>query len=113
MIYYPLSVLMDAGIRDILIITTPHDNPAFKHLLQDGKRWGLNIKYAVQPSPDGLAQALIIAEEFLDGAPSALILGDNLFFGSAFSDSIRAANQIAQGASVFGYKVKNQNAHAI
>jgi len=113
MIYYPLSVLMDAGIRDILIITTPHDNPAFKHLLQDGKRWGLNIKYAVQPSPDGLAQALIIAEEFLDGAPSALILGDNLFFGSAFSDSIRAANQIAQGASVFGYKVKNPSDYGV
>ena len=113
MIYYPLSVLMDAGIRDILIITTPHDNPAFKHLLQDGKRWGLNIEYAVQPSPDGLAQALIIAEEFLDGAASALILGDNLFFGSAFSDSIRAANQIAQGASVFGYKVKNPSDYGV
>jgi len=73
MIYYPLSVLMGAGIRDILIITTPHDNPAFQNLLQNGARWGLNINYAVQPSPDGLAQALIIAEDFLGGAPSALI----------------------------------------
>lgn len=113
MIYYPLSVLMDAGIRDILIITTPHDNPAFKNLLQDGKRWGLNIDYAVQPSPDGLAQALIIAEDFLGGAPSALILGDNLFFGSAFTQSIRAANQLTEGARVFGYKVKNPSDYGV
>ena len=84
MIYYPLCTLMEAGIRDILIITTPHDNAAFQNLLQDGTRWGLNIEYAVQPSPDGLAQALIIAEDFLGGAPSALVLGDNLFFGTAF-----------------------------
>lgn len=113
MIYYPLCVLMDAGIRDILIITTPHDNPAFQHLLQDGKRWGLNIEYAVQPSPDGLAQALIIAEDFLDGAPSALILGDNLFFGSAFSQSTRAANKITKGASVFGYRVNDPSAYGV
>jgi len=83
MIYYPLSVLMEAGLKEILIITTPHDRPAFENLLSDGRRWGLDITYAVQPSPDGLAQALIIAEEFLDGSPSALILGDNLFFGAA------------------------------
>lgn len=113
MIYYPLSVLMDAGIRDILIITTPHDNPAFQNLFQDGKRWGLNIDYAVQPSPDGLAQALIIGEEFLDGAPSALILGDNLFFGSGFTRSIRAANKIPEGASVFGYRVKNPSDYGV
>lgn len=113
MIYYPLCVLMDAGIRDILIITTPHDNPAFVNLLSDGKRWGLNINYAVQPSPDGLAQALIIAEEFLDGSPSALILGDNLFFGSAFVQSIRAANKISQGASVFGYRVNNPSDYGV
>jgi len=113
MIYYPLSVLMDAGIRDILIITTPHDNPAFKNLLQDGTRWGLNIEYAVQPSPDGLAQALIIAEDFLDGAPSALILGDNLFFGSAFTQSIRSANKMDEGARVFGYKVKNPSDYGV
>jgi len=79
MIYYPLSVLMRAGIQNILIITTPHDQHAFQALLNDGKRWGIKIEYAVQPSPDGLAQALIIAEDFLDGNPSALILGDNLF----------------------------------
>lgn len=113
MIYYPLCVLMDAGLRDILIITTPHDNPAFRNLFQDGKRWGLNIDYAVQPSPDGLAQALIIAEDFLDGAPSALILGDNLFFGSAFTQSIRAANKIMHGASVFGYRVNNPSAYGV
>ncbi len=113
MIYYPLSVLMDAGIRDILIITTPHDNPAFQNLLQDGARWGLNIEYAVQPSPDGLAQALIIAEDFLGGAPSALILGDNLFFGSAFTQSIRQATKLTQGARVFGYKVKDPSAYGV
>ncbi len=113
MIYYPLCVLMEAGIRDILIITTPHDNPAFVNLLSDGKRWGLNIEYAVQPSPDGLAQALIIAEDFLDGAPSALILGDNLFFGSAFVQSIRAANKVEEGASVFGYRVNNPSAYGV
>ena len=113
MIYYPLSVLMGVGIRDILIITTPHDNPAFQNLLQNGARWGLNINYAVQPSPDGLAQALIIAEEFLGGAPSALILGDNLFFGSAFTHSIRKANQLSKGARVFGYKVKDPSAYGV
>lgn len=113
MIYYPLSVLMDAGIREILIITTPHDNPAFVNLLGDGKRWGLKIDYAVQPSPDGLAQALIIAEDFLAGAPSALILGDNLFFGSAFTHSIRRANEIEDGASVFGYRVNDPTAYGV
>jgi glucose-1-phosphate thymidylyltransferase len=113
MIYYPLCVLMEAGIKDILIITTPHDNPAFKTLLQDGSRWGLNIEYAVQPSPDGLAQALIIAEDFLAGAPSALILGDNLFFGTAFNQSIKQAAKMRPGASVFGYKVKNPSAYGV
>jgi len=113
MIYYPLCVLMEAGMRDILIITTPHDKPAFENLLQDGKRWGLNIDYAVQPSPDGLAQALIIAEDFLDGAPSALILGDNLFFGAAFNKAIRTANKRKEGASVFGYRVKNPSDYGV
>lgn len=113
MIYYPLSVLMSAKIRDILIITTPHDQAAFKHLLQDGKRWGLNIEYAVQPSPDGLAQALIIAEEFLDGSPSALILGDNLFFGVPFTESVKAANRRETGATVFGYEVKNPSDYGV
>ena len=113
MIYYPLSVLMTAKIRDILIITTPHDQAAFKHLLQDGKRWGLNIEYAVQPSPDGLAQALIIAEDFLDGSPSALILGDNLFFGVPFTESVKAANRRETGATVFGYEVKNPSDYGV
>lgn len=113
MIYYPLSVLMTAGIRDILIITTPHDQAAFKHLLQDGKRWGINIKYAVQPSPDGLAQALIIAEDFLDGSPSALILGDNLFFGMQFSETLITANKRVSGATIFGYEVKNPSEYGV
>ena len=113
MIYYPLSVLMTAKIRDILIITTPHDQAAFKHLLQDGKRWGLNIEYAVQPNPDGLAQALIIAEDFLDGSPSALILGDNLFFGVPFTESVKAANRRETGATVFGYEVKNPSDYGV
>lgn len=113
MIYYPLSVLMTAKIRDILIITTPHDQAAFKHLLQDGKRWGLNIEYAVQPSPDGLAQALIIAEDFLNGSPSALILGDNLFFGIPFTESVIAANKSDEGATIFGYEVKNPSDYGV
>ena len=113
MIYYPLSVLMTAGIQDILIITTPHDQSAFKHLLQDGKRWGINIEYAIQPSPDGLAQALIIAEDFLNGAPSALILGDNLFFGMQFSEAVINANKRTTGATVFGYEVKNPSDYGV
>jgi glucose-1-phosphate thymidylyltransferase len=113
MIYYPLSVLMQVGIRDIMIITTPHDAPAFKHLLGDGTRWGIEITWAEQPSPDGLAQALIIAEEFLDGGPSALILGDNLFFGEGFNQALDAAMQKTDGATVFGYHVKNPSAYGV
>ena len=113
MIYYPLSVLMSAGMRDILIITTPHDQVAFKTLLQDGKRWGININYAVQPKPEGLAQALIIAEDYLGGAPSALILGDNLFFGVPFMHSIKKATQKEKGATIFGYEVKNPSDYGV
>jgi len=113
MIYYPLSVLMRAGIQNILIITTPHDQHAFQALLNDGKRWGINIEYAVQPSPDGLAQALIIAEDFLDGNPSALILGDNLFFGEAFNLAVSNAAQNEEGATVFGYRVKNPKEYGV
>lgn len=113
MIYYPLSVLMEAGIQEVLIITTPHDSAAFQHLLQDGKRWGMNIEYAVQPSPDGLAQALIIAEDFLDGSPSALILGDNLFFGLAFNSAVRESNKLTDGATVFGYGVMNPSEYGV
>jgi len=113
MIYYPLSVLLKAGINEIMIITTPHDAAAFENLLGDGKRWGLNLVFAQQPSPDGLAQALIIAEEFLGGAPSALILGDNLFFGKGFSDSLDSAMENGHGATVFGYQVKNPSEYGV
>lgn len=103
MIYYPLSVLMLAGIREVLIITTPHDAPAFELLLGDGSQWGLDISYAVQPKPEGLPQAFLIAEEFLAGEPACLILGDNLFYGHDLSKSLRAAAARLQGGSVFGY----------
>ncbi len=113
MIYYPLSVLIQAGIRDILIITTPHDQAQFQALLGDGAKWGLNLEWAVQPSPDGLAQALIIAEPFLDGAPSALILGDNLFFGAGFSRTLKAAMQQENGATIFGYQVRDPSRYGV
>jgi len=113
MIYYPLSVLMKAGINEIMIITTPHDQAAFQNLLGDGKKWGIEITWAAQPSPDGLAQALIIAEDFLDGDLSALILGDNLFFGSQFDDALDAANNNVSGATVFGYHVNNPSDYGV
>lgn len=113
MIYYPLSVVMQAGIDEILIITTPHDQPAFKKLLQDGEQWGLKISYAVQPSPDGLAQALIIGESFLNGHPSLLILGDNLFFGETFSTTLLSARKQRAGATVFGYHVKTPSHYGV
>ena len=113
MIYYPLSVLLQAGIREVLIITTPIDQAAFKNLLGDGQNWGLEIEYAVQPSPDGLAQALIIAEGFLDGGPSALILGDNLFFGTGFTETLSGSTGIGEGAMVFGYEVENPSAYGV
>ena len=113
MIYYPLSTLMRAGMSDIMIITTPHDRPAFEKLLGDGKRWGINIVYATQPSPDGLAQALIIAEDFLEGGPSTLILGDNLFFGTGFNQSLKSAMAVTDGATVFGYHVKNPSEYGV
>ena len=113
MIYYPLSTLMEAGMREVLIITTPQDQEQFKRLLGDGSRLGMDIQYAVQPSPDGLAQALIIAEDFLDGDHSALVLGDNLFFGDDFDDAINAAASVEDGAVVFGYHVKNPRAYGV
>lgn len=107
MIYYPLSVLMLAGIRDILIISTPEDLPKFRVLLGDGSQFGLRLSYVVQPSPDGLAQAFIIGEDFIDGHSSCLILGDNIFYGQTFSSKLRTASMLEEGATVFGYHVSD------
>jgi glucose-1-phosphate thymidylyltransferase len=101
MIYYPLSVLLLAGIREILIISTPQDTPRFEQLLGDGRRWGIELQYAVQDSPDGLAQAFLIGEKFLAGAPSALVLGDNIFYGHDLGGRLEAANGNADCATVF------------
>ena len=107
MIYYPLSVLMLAGIRDILVITTPEDNPAFRRLLGDGSRFGIHIAYAEQPSPDGLAQAFIIGEEFIGSDSVCLVLGDNIFYGQHFTQTLQQAAAKTHGATVFGYRVKD------
>lgn len=107
MIFYPLSVLMLAGMREILIISTPEDLPCFKKLLGDGSLYGINLSYAEQPSPDGLAQAFIIGEEFIGNDPCCLILGDNIFYGQHFSDNLRSASAQANGATVFGYHVSD------
>ncbi|OGT60489.1 MAG: glucose-1-phosphate thymidylyltransferase [Gammaproteobacteria bacterium RIFCSPHIGHO2_12_FULL_63_22] len=113
MIYYPLSVLMLAGIREVLIINTPHEQELFKRLLGDGSQWGMHIEYAVQPSPDGLAQAYLIGREFLDGAPSCLVLGDNIFHGQGLSDLLRRANAREHGATVFGYYVRDPERYGV
>ncbi|MDW1886846.1 glucose-1-phosphate thymidylyltransferase RfbA [Vibrio sp. Vb2131] len=107
MIYYPISTLMLAGIRDILIITTPEDNECFKRLLGDGSDFGINLEYAIQPSPDGLAQAFIIGEEFIGNDSVCLVLGDNIFYGQSFSPKLKAAANRNDGATVFGYQVKD------
>lgn len=113
MVYYPLTVLMLAGIRDILIITTPQDQEQFKRLLGDGSQWGIHLKYKVQPSPDGLAQAFILAEDFLEGAPSAMILGDNIFFGHGLPEILAAADEQTAGATVFGYHVADPERYGV
>lgn len=105
MIYYPLSTLMLAGIRDVLIISTPHDVPRFLALLGDGSQWGMNLQYVVQPSPDGIAQAFILGKDFVDGKPSSLVLGDNIFFGNELIQLLQTANMRKTGASVFAYHV--------
>lgn len=107
MIYYPLATIMLAGIRDVLIITTPEDNESFKRLLGDGSDFGVNLEYAIQPSPDGLAQAFIIGEEFIGDESCCLILGDNIFYGQSFSRTLRNAAERGSGATVFGYQVKD------
>ena len=113
MIYYPLTTLMLGGMRDILIISTPQDTPRFQQLLGDGSQWGMNLQYAVQPSPDGLAQAFIIGEQFLDNAPSALVLGDNIFHGHDLEHLLKDADAVASGATVFAYHVQDPERYGV
>lgn len=113
MVYYPLSTLMLAGIRDVLVISTPQDTPRFESLLGDGSRWGMNISYCVQPSPDGLAQAFILGRDFVGGAPSALVLGDNIFYGHDLHSLLGAATARQEGATVFAYHVHDPERYGV
>ncbi|MGB1154010.1 MAG: glucose-1-phosphate thymidylyltransferase RfbA [Paracoccaceae bacterium] len=113
MIYYPLTVLMLAGIREIMIITTPQDHDQFQRVLGDGSQWGIRLDYKIQPSPDGLAQAFILAEDFLEGAPSAMVLGDNIFFGHGLPGVLAAADAQTDGATVFGYHVSDPERYGV
>jgi len=113
MIYYPLSALMLAGIREVLIITTPHDQPAFKHLLGDGSQWGMRIEYAVQPEPNGLAQAFVIGADFVRGHPSCLILGDNIIYGHGLPEVLQRAGEQKEGATIFGYWVDDPERYGV
>ena len=113
MVYYPLSTLMLAGMRDVLVISTPQDTPRFQALLGDGRRWGMNLSYCVQPSPDGLAQAFILGRQFVGGAPSALVLGDNIFYGHDFQALLNRAHQRSVGASVFAYHVHDPERYGV
>ena len=113
MVYYPLTVLMLAGIREIMIITTPHDQGQFIRTLGDGSQWGITLEYKAQPSPDGLAQAFILAEDFLAGAPAAMVLGDNIFFGHGLPDLLSMASKTTTGATVFGYRVSDPERYGV
>ena len=113
MVYYPLSVLMLAGIREVLVINTPHEQALFKALLGDGSQWGMKIDYAAQPSPDGLAQAFLIGREFLAGAPSCLVLGDNIFYGHGLTELLQRASSRESGATVFGYRVSDPERYGV
>ena len=113
MVYYPLSVLMLAGIREIAMITTPQDQEQFQRTLGDGSQWGLSLTYIAQPSPDGLAQAYILAEDFLDGAPSAMVLGDNIFFGHGLPEQLAEADKLETGGTVFGYRVNDPECYGV
>ena len=113
MIYYPLATLMLAGIREVLVINTPHEQEMFQRLLGDGSQWGIDIRYAVQPSPDGLAQAFTIGRDFIDGKPSCLVLGDNIFYGHGFTERLRHAAAREHGATVFGYWVKDPERYGV
>ncbi|WP_114241361.1 glucose-1-phosphate thymidylyltransferase RfbA [Dyella sp. C9] len=113
MVYYPLATLMLAGIRDILMINTPHEQVLFQQLLKDGSQWGVRIQYAIQPSPDGLAQAFLIGKDFLAGSPSCLVLGDNIFYGVGLTERLRRASSQQDGATVFGYWVKDPERYGV